>query len=228
MSADIKYNVIYTRRRSITLIVSPDKGVVVRVPYRTSLRSIEKFVQEKSGWIKKHLEKYSVLTRLNHGKKYTEGEFHMFLGKEHKLKIAESVKDNASINDGYLYINVSDTMNTMRIKALIDKFYLQKAQEYLTIMFNEILGRFKERRFFPAGLFVKPLKSRWGSCTIKSRITISSELIKLDPKFAQYVIIHELCHLKHHNHGKEFYGLLTELVPDYKEIRKELRQYLIK
>ncbi|HPF02398.1 MAG TPA: M48 family metallopeptidase, partial [Bacteroidales bacterium] len=67
---------------------------------------------------------------------------------------------------------------------------------------------------------------RWGSCTSRGKITISSELIKLDPAYTDYVIIHELCHLKHHNHGKDFYRLLEELVPDYKALRKELKTHL--
>ena len=65
---NIEYKVIFTKRHSISLIVSPDKGVTVRAPYRTSLKSIEKFVREKENWIRKHLEKHSELKRINHGK----------------------------------------------------------------------------------------------------------------------------------------------------------------
>jgi predicted metal-dependent hydrolase len=228
MNSEIKYRVIFSRRRSISLIVSPDKDVIVRAPYRTSLRSIERFVLEKSGWIIKHLEKHSALTRLNRGKKYNNGELHLFFGKEHQLKIIESVHPYVNISDGIIEIGTKDISDTLRIKALLDKSYKLKAKEYLAGRFVEITGKFKNRGFFPSGFIVKTLKSRWGSCSFHGRITLSSELIKLDPKFADYVIIHELCHLKHHNHGKEYYRMLEELVPDYKVIRKELRKYLTK
>ncbi len=210
------------------MIVSPDKGVIVRAPYRTSIRSIGRFVQEKSGWITKHLEKHSELTRLNRGKKYDDGELHLFMGKEHQLKITESAQPFVKISDGFIEIGVKDISDKLRIKALLDTFYRLRAQEYLSGRFEEITGKFKNHGFFPAGFIVKTLKSRWGSCSFHGRITLSSELIKLDPVFADYVIIHELCHLKHHNHGKDYYRLLEELVPDYKEIRKNLRQYLTK
>jgi len=228
MSGEIKYRVIFSRRRSISLIVSPEKGVIVRAPYRTSLRSIGRFVLEKSGWITKHLEKHSELTRLNQGKIYNDGELHLLLGKEHQLKIIESVQPFVKISDGIIEIGTKDISDTLKIKALLDKFYRLRAQEYLSGKFEEITDKFKNRGFLPDGFIIKTLKSRWGSCSFHGRITLSSELIKLDPVFTDYVITHELCHLKHHNHGKDFYRLLEEIVPDYKEIRKNLRQYLTK
>jgi predicted metal-dependent hydrolase len=70
------------------------------------------------------------------------------------------------------------------------------------------------------------MRSRWGSCSKQGKITLSTELIKLPDIFLEYVIIHELCHLKHHNHGKEYYKLLSELFPDWKIVRKGLRDYI--
>ena len=228
MNNDIKYQIIFSRRRSISLIVSPDKGVIIRAPYGTSLKSIERFIEEKSEWIRKHLEKHSRLSRFNHGKKYIEGENHLFMGREHQLNIRESARPFVRTHDGIIEVSTKNTSDTLRIKALLDRFYREQAHAYLAGRFEEISGRLRNRGFFPSGFYVRTLKSRWGSCSFHGRITISSELIKLDPVFADYVIIHELCHLKHHNHGKEFYWLLGELVPDYKSIRKELRKYLTK
>ena len=80
--------------------------------------------------------------------------------------------------------------------------------------------------FKPTGLVIRTMKSRWGSCSRKGIITLSTELIKLPDIYIEYVIIHELCHLKHHNHGKEYYILLSELFPDWKKVRKDLREYI--
>lgn len=71
------------------------------------------------------------------------------------------------------------------------------------------------------------MKSRWGSCSSKGKITLNTELIKLADKYIEYVMIHELCHLKHHNHGPGFYALMTELCPDWKRLRNELKSYII-
>jgi predicted metal-dependent hydrolase len=226
VSSEIQYRIIFSRRRSISLIVSPDKGVVA--PYRTSLRSIDRFVQEKSGWIRKHLERHSELTRINTGKEYSDGESHLYMGKEYYLKIVGSDKLFIRQYEDIIEAGTKDTGDILKIKVLLDKWYQQKAQDVFGAKLEELVNRFINYSFSPTGFAVRPLKSRWGSCSSGGRITISSELIKLDPRYAEYVIVHELCHLKHHNHGKEFYRLLEELIPDYKGIRKELRRFLTK
>ncbi len=226
MEEDIRYKIIFSARRSISLIVSPDKGVTVRAPYRTSLRSIERFVREKEPWIRKHLEKYSSLSRINHGKQYSDGEAHYYKGKSYNLRVIESSSPYIKENDEIIEIGVNDTGNAAEIRKILERWYRKKAQEFIDRRFEDIVNSKLPYRFLPSGFVVRPLKSRWGSCTAKGRITINSELIKLDPVFTDYVIIHELCHLRHHNHGKEFYRLLEEIVPDYKMIRKDLRKYL--
>jgi predicted metal-dependent hydrolase len=70
------------------------------------------------------------------------------------------------------------------------------------------------------------MKKRWGSCSSKGKIAISYDLIRLDEIYAEYVIIHELCHLKHHNHSSNYYNLLSEVYPEWKKVREELKKYV--
>ena len=219
MMDELKYNLVFSRRRSISIIVSPDKGVTVRAPYRTSLKSIERFVQDKSGWIRKHLENHSGLTRINKGKKYIEGEIHLFQGKEYMLRITGSVKQYVRQYDTIIEVGMKDSDDREKIKALLDKWYRNKASEVFRMKVIEICNIYRDYNFNPSEVTVKSLKSRWGSCSSKGRITLNAELIKLEERFTLYVIIHELCHLKYHNHGKEFYRLLEELAPCYKSIK---------
>jgi predicted metal-dependent hydrolase len=223
---NIDYKVVFSRRRSLSIIVSPDKGVIVRAPNRTSIKSIEKYLNEKSGWIRKHLERHSELIRINKEKHYSEGEIHMFMGQENYLKISESIKPFVSQIDGSIIVGLRDIKDTERIKGLLDKWYRKTAGETIKKKFEELLIRYRFYRFAASDFKVRILKSRWGSCTSTGKITINAELIKLDPLYTEYVIIHEMCHLKYHNHGVDYYRLLEELVPDYKSIRKELRKYM--
>ena len=91
---------------------------------------------------------------------------------------------------------------------------------------GEIVTKHQAINFSPSALRVRKLKRKWGSCTSKGVITLNSDLIKLEDSLQEYVIIHELCHLYHPNHGKEFYNLLGSLLPGWKELRIRLRQYL--
>jgi predicted metal-dependent hydrolase len=218
------YRIIFSRRKSIGIVIRPDKEVVVRAPYGASIKVIEKFVREKEAWIKKHIEKYSDTIQLNSNKKYVDGEKYLFLGRELTLRIKNSLFPSIKQTDNILEVETDGKEG--RVKILIDRWYRKKAEEIFSEKLNEILIKHKEQDFSPSQLVVRSLKSRWGSCTSKGKITISSDLVKLDERFIEYVIIHELCHLRHHNHGKDYYRLLERLVPDYQVIRKDLRKYI--
>jgi hypothetical protein len=111
------------------------------------------------------------------------------------------------------------------IRRQLDRWFNEKAALLFARKLDQLLTVFKDQGFSPGDIKVKHLESRWGSCSIKGRITLNSGLVKMDEKFSEYVILHELCHLKHHDHGKEFYRLLSCLMPDYKTIRNELKRY---
>jgi predicted metal-dependent hydrolase len=224
----IRYNVILSRRRSISIIVRPDKSVTVRAPLRTSLKSIERFVQSKSVWIQKHLNNNPGIKLASNDKKYIDGDLFLYLGKEYKLQKIESSQQIVKFNGELLEVGLPDLNDTGRTKLLLARWYILTARKDLTERLRDILNRYRELRFEPSGLVIRQLKSRWGSCSSKGKITLNSELVKLDPVLIDYVIIHELCHLKHHNHGPDFHKLLGEIIPEYKLLRKELRKFVIR
>ena len=226
--SEIDYKVIYSRRRSISISISPHNGVIVRAPKSVSPENIDKFVNEKSAWIKKHLNNYSGSVRINYGKKYTDGEYHFFMGKEHVLRLTGSPRAFVRKYDDIIEVGLPDASDTRKVKTLLDKFYREQALQYFKFLLENILRKYESYRFEPSSMVVRASKSRWGSCSPKGRISISSELIKLDERFYEYIIVHELCHLKHPNHGMGFYNLLEELLPDYKLIRKQLRKYVMR
>jgi predicted metal-dependent hydrolase len=91
---------------------------------------------------------------------------------------------------------------------------------------SKVLIEHEHQMFKPASLIIRTMKRRWGSCSGKGVITLSTELVKLDDLYIEYVITHELCHLKHHNHGSQFYSLLSDVFPEWKAVRKELKKYI--
>jgi hypothetical protein len=223
---DFDYKVVFSDRRTISIIVSPDKGVTVRAPHRTSLKKIDEFVNDKSGWIRKHLDNHSEIIRMNHGRKYTDGSTIPYMGKERPLKLIPGNRYYVKFDEESFEIGTKDSSDIKLIKKMMDIWYRERGQHVLALKLDIILSRFCEQNFRPSGLKVKPMKSRWGSCSTKGQITLNSELLKLEEKYIEYVIIHELCHLKHHNHGKGFYDILGKLSPDYRDIRKEMKKYM--
>jgi predicted metal-dependent hydrolase len=223
---DIEFKVIYSRRSTIGISVLPDSSVIVRVPYLTSLKTITRIVKEKYSWVLKHRDNYRELDNSSRNKSYTSGEMHLFRGKESRLKIEKSAKPYVIFFDSTIELGTEKTNDTETIRKLLYKGYKNEAVTHFPILMRKVLSEHENQKFKPEGLIIRTMKRRWGSCSNRGIVTLSTELIKLSDLYIEYVITHELCHLKHHNHGPNFYKLLTEMYPDWKKVRKELRMYI--
>lgn len=227
-TAGIKYRIIHSSRRTLGISVHPERGVSARVPYGTPERIIEKMISDKAEWIRKALKKHESLKRINNSQIAGNGSIILLMGKEHSLKIVRSDRNYIKKTDGEIIeLGYRDeSPDPVIIQSLIESWLMFVARKIFPGIFREILSRYRKYDFSPASFSVRKMKSRWGSCTSKGRIAISYDLIRLDRKYAEYVMIHELCHLKHHNHGTGFYTLLSEIYPEWEKIRAELKMYL--
>jgi predicted metal-dependent hydrolase len=223
---DIEFKVIYSRRSTIGISVLPDSSVIVRVPYLTSLKTINRIVKEKYSWVLKHRDNYRGLDHSSGKKSYTSGEMHLFRGKESTLKIQKSVKPYVIFFDSTIELGTEKTDDPETVRRLLYKGYKSEAITHFPILMRKVLSEHENQKFKPEGMIIRTMKRRWGSCSNKGIVTLSTELIKLSDMYIEYVITHELCHLKHHNHGPNFYKLLTEMYPDWKTVRKELKKYI--
>ena len=222
----INYKVIFSRRRSIGITIGPESGVIVRAPFRTSQKTIENLVLSKSRWIKKHLENHADQIRINQNRRYANGELHYFGGREYPLRIVQSEQSYVKHYEDVIEIGLKVIDKMDKVRLLLKNWYKKTAAEHFRKSLDEILDKYSNYNFSPASLAVRTMKGRWGSCNSKGRITLSTELIKIDGKYTEYVILHELCHLKHHDHSSAYYKLLAEVYPDWKTVRKELRKYV--
>jgi predicted metal-dependent hydrolase len=223
---DIEFKVVYSGRRSIGISVLPDSSVIVRVPYLTSFKTITRIVSDKYSWVIKHRDNYRKLDNSSLNRSYTTGELHLFRGNRSLLQIEKSVKPFVRFNDNTIELGTPETDDSLSIKRLIYKGYKNEAMKLIPEILQKVLREHENQMFKPSGLVIRTMKRRWGSCSNKGVITLSTELIKLSDLYIEYVITHELCHLKHHNHGAHYYKLLSEVFPEWKTVRKELRKYI--
>jgi predicted metal-dependent hydrolase len=224
---DFEYKIKYSHRRSISILVSPDTGVTVRAPFRTPVRTIEHFVNEKSAWIIKTLGSFSSLKRLDKQHGYSDGDSILLFGETFKLKIVPSDRYFIQLKDDKIIeLEFRENNNPLLIRAIFENWLKLTAKKELTSRFQEALVKYSDYGFTPTEFTVRTMKKRWGSCSSKGKITISYDLLRIDKKFSEYVIVHELCHLKQHNHSGNYYKLLSEVYPDWKKVREELKKYL--
>ncbi|MBI5009888.1 MAG: M48 family metallopeptidase [Bacteroidia bacterium] len=207
-SSNIDYKVIYSRRRTLGISVLPDSSVVVRVPYRTSAITITRLVEEKSAWIIRHRDNFRNKRQNKPERSFKDGSSLLFRGNTYILNISESRKKFVKFNGDSIDIGLERTDDEISVRKLLQKAYKTKATEYIPVLFNGILEKHSNYGFQPTGFDIRSMKRRWGSCSNKGKITLSSELIILSDKYIEYVIVHELCHLRHHNHAPKFYEIL--------------------
>jgi len=227
ITRSIEYKVIYSRRRTLGISVLADSSVIVRVPYRTSKKTIIRMVEEKSEWIIKHRDYFKNNRQNKPERSYKNGSSLLFRGNTYILNISESRKKFVTFNGDSIDIGLEKTDDEISVRKLLQKAYKIEAIEHIPVLFNDILEKHGNYGFKPTGLVIRSMKRRWGSCSNKGKITLSSELMRLNDKHIEYIIIHELCHLRHHNHGPKFYELLSELYPEWKIVRKEIKNYAI-
>ncbi|MFR1441386.1 MAG: M48 family metallopeptidase [Clostridia bacterium] len=220
---NIEYEINKGKRKNIYLQIKNGK-VIVKVPYYVTNKQIEEIVYKKSNWIKKSLEKYN--QKNNELKKYQEGEIYKILGKKYILKInyEETSQIKVDITDCNIIINLPFTYKmepnlSNKIEKIINKMYMQIIQKQLDYTMKKVTNIVG---LAPKKYRVRDMKSAWGSCSSKKNISIALKLIEHSPKAFEYVVLHEVCHLKHMNHSKQFWQMVEGYMPDYKKYKKEL------
>ena len=220
------YEVHRKKVKNINLRIKPNLEVYISVPMNLHHDYIENFIRSKEEWIKSVLKKVENVKEKQKDFEYKTGEIHKFLGKEYNLTVktgnfnAVSLKNNIRPNEIILTVNENIFENIDEKKKIMEKWYFENAKKlFLQFMekWLEILDENVEK------VAIKPMKTRWGSCNyVKRYINLNTELIKRTPFEIEYVILHELTHLKYPNHGRGFYNYIERYMPNYKVAEKML------
>ena len=216
----------------MALYVHPDKRVEIRMPLLFSVDEIEPFLIKHSRWLFNRLdlpEKKPVEL-----KKFVSGELHYFLGKQYPLEVVASDKNSVVFDNEKIVIRQRVDKSTSQqahlsasksvsASGLLDRWYLEQAKRVFREISIPLVESMKKYNVAPKSFAIKKMKTRWGSCSSKGNINLNLHLIKLPEQCIKEVILHELCHLVHFNHSKDFYALMTAEMPDWKLWKKEIK-----
>ena len=221
----IKYRIERSDRKTVELNVLPDMSVLVIAPDDISYQKIEDLIHKRAYWILKQREYFKQFVPQEPPRKYVGGETHRFFGKQYRLKIVKSDKSNVKLEGKFICIFTSNQDDPLKTKRLLYKWY----REHANIKFNELidqcLGKLKKHGINKPDITIRIMKSRWGSCDAgKKKIILNLELIKAPSHCIEYVVMHELCHIKYPDHDNNFYKFLTLVMPDWKERKDKLEK----
>ncbi len=216
------YEVHRKKVKNINLRIRPNMEIYISAPMNLHSDYIENFIRSKEKWIKQVLQKIEEAKQNQLPSQYLSGEKHKYLGKEYELEVKQGNSNRVSIKEGKIILTVISNIfeNSDEKKKVMEKWYFENAQKVFVNAIQkwlEILDESIEK------LSIKPMKSRWGSCNyVKRYINLNTELIKRTQFEIEYVVLHELTHLKYPNHGKGFYRYIENYMPNYKMAEKML------
>lgn len=220
-SEEVEIDIVRSSRRTVALYVKPGGTLMIRAPWYVPLYSVMQFVRDKSGWIITQREKMKGIRPAAETKPVEDGSSVQFMGMTLTVKVSPSLRTMVERVDDELRVMLP-VAAPVKIAAAVDGWYLAEAKEYFTVRTGELAARYRNMLPAPRSVGVRKMKRRWGTCRTNGAIWFNRELMKKDPVLIDYVIIHELCHLVHHNHGRQYYELLESIIPDYKQLRSSL------
>ena len=218
----IRYSIIYTERKTLEIAVHPNSSIIITAPQKCDKNKIKEKVKKRAKWIAKQLKYYTQFEPRTPQKQFLNGETHLYLGKQYRLKIKTGLAEGVKLKRGYFIIAQRDKENGERSKELLNQWYNYKAQTKFDEYFELCWKNFPRKSLFKPVLKIRRMKKRWGSLSKNGTLTLNLELIKAPKECIEYVITHELCHTIHHNHSKEFYDLLGRTMPDWNKRKRKL------
>lgn len=222
----IDYEVVHrpavTRRLHLEL--GEDGELRVVAPRRWSRRAIHSTLQQRAQHVARFLVKARSRSQELPEYRYISGEKHLYMGERYPLNILEKPVGRASIElrDDEIHIT-SGRLGKSAVQVLLEKWYRQQSAEQFAVRLAALCRAADWVKGKPPDLRLRKMKRTWGSCSSKGMITLNPHLVKAPENCIDYVIAHEVCHLRELNHGKAFYALQEHLFPTWREAKAHLR-----
>ncbi|MCF6245247.1 MAG: M48 family metallopeptidase [Sulfurovum sp.] len=213
-------HIVNPKLKHIYLSIDDKGNLIIKSP-KVSQKKIEQLLLKKASWINKSREK--VQQKKGKTVDFTQKSELYFLGESHPFYLNEHTKKRTELHfDGDVFrLNYHHYDEKLFLKK-IDLFYKKEAQTYIT----PLLNKWSDKMNLPVNtLSFRKTKRQWGSCSAKNDISINTMVMKLPLKVIEYIVVHELAHVKHKHHQKAFWSLVEEYLPDYKTSVKELKNY---
>lgn len=215
----IEFSVEFRERKSLEISVEPPNIVNVVAPIDTTEEVIDQKVKKKAQWIVQKLFLFKDMEYQKINRELVNGESFMYLGRNYSLQLIrdEKIKEPiVKLFQGKFYITTPD-MNQEQLKTSLEKWYREKTLEKVLEKASYYQHFFKKT---PNAIKVKEQHKRWASCTSKNELLFNWRCVMAPSSVLDYIVVHEMCHMFYLNHSKEFWDLLSSVMPDY-EWRKE-------
>ncbi len=200
-------------------VTGPEGNVNISAPKNISDNEIIEFINNKMDWI---IDKQTKIknTEYTPPLKYLNGEKHYLWGEAYELQLIKNTIKTPFTKENKIYLPVSNRSKIKNRQKLLENYYRSELKKEISNIYKKCTSIVGEK---PKEVKIRKMKN-WGNCKQNGVITLNLNLAKKDKKCLEYVFIHELCHLIEFNHSKNFYKLMDEKLPKWREIKKKLNE----
>lgn len=223
----IDYHARFTARKTLAISVHPNGDIEVVAPDGTSKAVIEERLRRRASWVMQQQRYFDQFRPRTPKRQYMGGETHLYLGRQYRLKIIETGEDSVRLRGGYFCVSIKNGSATKYVAALLTDWYRAHANAKLSERFGIVTARFARVLPIRPSLSIRPMRRRWGSFSGKGRVTLNPDLVRAPLPCIDYVIVHELAHARHPNHGRAFFDLLSQMMPDWERRKIVLEKMLV-
>lgn len=217
------YRLRRSSRRTLAITVEPGGALVVTAPARATMAQVEDALRRRRDWVRRRTHEVSALPPAPPSRDWVSGETHRFLGRQYRLRLAPGTPSDVRVSGTRLVVTVPHPDDAAQVQRAVQRWYLRRARE----VFAERLQALVQRTALLDLLVVPPLivrrlRTRWGSCSPEGRIVMNVEAVRLPAGCVDYLLLHELCHLREPHHGAAFWRLLGACMPEWERWRRRL------
>ena len=209
-----------SKRRSIGLRID-DRGLTVSLPLRASEKWLHSVLHEKADWVVEKLGSWQ--SKKTSAPEWLNGEKIAFRGESFTLRIIPSLfASPPQLRGEQLHIHVVDMTDEIKIEKVVTQWYRREAER----VFAECVAHYAPlMQVAPKQIKLSSARTQWGSCTSRGVVRLNWQLVKMPLHLIDYVVVHELAHLREMNHSAAFWRVVESACPDYAHCRAELRRY---
>jgi predicted metal-dependent hydrolase len=220
---EIEYELRRSPRRTLGITVTYRGELQVTAPKTAKADQIERMLRRRKPWILRQMRETAALPAEMPEKEWVSGETHWYIGRQYRLRVRGADVPNIRLIGRYFEVGLPDPSDRRKVRELMARWYLARARDVFERRIARLILSVPRLGLDAAPpLIVRSIKLRWGSCSPAGRILMNVEAVKLPVGCIDYLLVHELCHLRHPRHDRAFWRHLDRCMPDWETRRRRI------
>ena len=226
-SQEIECRILFGPRKGLRIAVHPDQTVTANAPEGREVSEVLRRIERRGAWIVRQQLYFEQFMPRQPEKRYVSGESFRYLGRQLRLKVEQGRPQTVKLAERYLRVVSHDPSDRAKTRQLVHDWYRERSRTVFSERLERCYAIAHRHGIARPTIILRRMQRRWGSCRGKGNILLNTELLKAPPYCIDYVMIHELCHLRYVSHDDRFYRLLDVLMPDWERRKARLERVVL-